>query len=184
MGDRDLDRERDLDLERDLDREREPSRLTGEELELELLFFLAAFVVEDFSFTGDLDRDLELLDLDGDGLWDREDCAVPPVTGDWVRLGLKSAVDIRSFLLAPGNNSAFLEAILALALASFRARLNSACNWLILAFNSVTLSIWDFSIFFIFSLINFSSLKSLALMAVISPALANNSLFLEVMVRF
>ena len=68
MGDRDLDRERDLDLERDLDREREPSRLTGEELELELLFFLAAFVVEDFSFTGDLDRDLELLDLDGDGL--------------------------------------------------------------------------------------------------------------------
>ena len=76
----------------------------------------------------DLDLDLELLDLDGDGLWDREDCAVPVAAGLSVRFGLKSAVDIRSFLLAPGNNSAFLVAILALALASLRALLNSVCS--------------------------------------------------------
>ena len=87
---------------------------------------------------------------------------------------------MRSFLFAPGNSSGLLAPILGLA--SRLALASSDCRELTCRCNPCTLSSYSFCIFFIFSLISRSSLKSFAFIAVISPCFATNSLFFIVMV--
>jgi len=91
---------------------------------------------------------------------------------------------MRSFLPAPGNNSAFVLCFIFIVLAASRrtfdnCEFNEETCWV----NSRTLSSLYFCCIFIFSLMIVSSLNKLALIAVISPCLVTSSLFFELIVR-